>query len=369
MFDLNYLYKIRKKLHKKPEIAFQEYKTQEIIINEFSKYNNMMLTKFEPTGLLYEYSNGDNDYILFRADMDALPIIENTTCDYQSENHGYCHACGHDIHMTVLIGLIHYVLKNNLKLNLLFLFQPAEEGHGGAEHIIKTGIFNKYKIQAAYALHVSGQFPTGSIGVKPGIIFGIPQEFNIEFFGKSGHVATPQKGKDAFLAGVSFIQEINTLISKRYPAQEPVIFHVGKVNAGTVRNIIPDYCKLEGTTRCLKKDIKESLNILITAVAKSLEISHDVQVSVTFLSSYDPVVNDINLVDKLVKNIPDSVRIIEVECSMTGEDFGFFSGMYPSVLFWLGTDGGEDLHSNKFLPDEKCIGVALNVYKNILENI
>jgi len=362
MYDINHIYNIRKKLHRIPELAFQEYKTQDLIINEFSQYSELKLTKFNPTGLLYEYSNGSGDYILFRADMDALPIEEQTNCDFRSEHIGLSHACGHDIHMSILIGLIHYIVTNKILKNFLFLFQPAEEGHGGAKHIINTGIFNKYKIKSAFALHISGQYPTGSIGIKSGIMFGIPQEFDIEFFGKSGHVATPHKGKDAFIAANSYLNEINTLLKKRFPAQDPILFHIGKVMAGNVRNIIPDYCKFEGTFRCLKKEIRDSINSLLHKVAEGITTVHDIEVKITALSSYDPVINDEYLTKMLINNIPKDIIIHEVDYSMTGEDFGFFSSMYPSVLFWLGTNSNEDLHSNKFLPDEKSIDIALKIY-------
>ena len=367
--DLKKLYKIRKELHKIPEIAFNEHKTQDLILKEIAAIDkgDLKLIRFEPTGLLYEYSKGEGDYILFRADMDALPINEETGCDFRSIHTGFSHACGHDIHLTVLIGLIKYVLESKLKLNILFFFQPAEEGHGGAEHIIKTGVFKNYQIKAAFALHVTGQHSTGSIGIKSGIIFGIPQEFDIEFFGKSAHVATPHKGKDAFWVGMQFYQMVKNLISTQFPAQEPIIFHIGKVSAGTVRNIIPDYCKFEGTFRCLKNEIKTSILNMLDTASRMLEKCHEIKIKVTTLSSYEPVLNDPFLTDFFIKALPKDILVHDVESSMTGEDFGFFSNMYPSVLFWLGTDSEYDLHSDKFLPDEKSIEVALRIYKNLLE--
>ncbi|MCL2062966.1 MAG: amidohydrolase [Candidatus Cloacimonetes bacterium] len=384
MFDLKNLYIIRKKFHRIPELAFQEIKTQDLILSEFADKSMMkstlplskeantaplLLTKFEPTGLLYEYANGDGDYILFRADMDALPIKEETGCDFQSEHSGVSHACGHDIHLTILIGLIHYVIKYKLKKNILFLFQPAEEGHGGAEHIIKTGVFEKYKIKAAFALHITGQYPTGSIGIKSGIFFGIPQEFDIEFFGKSGHVATPQKGNDAFMAGMLYYQMIKNMLSNRFPAQEPIIFHIGKISSGSVRNSIPDYCKFEGTFRCLKKEVRDSILNMLQKSSEMLENFTEIKIKVTTLSSYDPVVNDDFLTKFLIESLPEDINVHYADYTMTGEDFGFFSGLFPSVLFWLGTNSNDDLHSNKFLPDEKSIEIALRIYKNILEKI
>ena len=368
MFDLEYLYEIRKRLHRIPEIAFQEFKTQDLILKEFDGIQDLKLTRFEPTGLLYEYAQGEGEYILFRADMDALPIKEETSCDFQSIHEGFSHSCGHDIHLTILMGLMRYVIKNKIKKNFLFLFQPAEEGKGGAEHIIKTGVFEKYKIKAAYALHITGQYPTGSIGIKPGIIFGIPQEFDVELFGKSGHAATPQKGKDAFRAGMMYYQLINDKIYKQFPPQESIVFHIGKVISGSVRNSIPDYCRFEGTFRCLKKEIKESILDIMEKTARSLEDITETKIFIKKLCSYDPVINDDILTKWFIDTLPKDIVVHNVETTMTGEDFGFFSSMFPSVLFWLGTDSDEDLHSNKFLPDEKSIDVGLRIYERIIRN-
>jgi N-acetyldiaminopimelate deacetylase len=368
MSDNAHLYDIRKQLHQIPEPAFKEFLTNEFIIKLFADCPLLQMTKFDPTGLLFRYSHGSGAYMLFRADMDALPISEDTGCDFPSRHDGFAHACGHDIHLSVLIGLIQYVIFTRPKLNILFLFQPAEEGHGGAKYIIDTGIFDSFEIKSAYALHVTSQFPTGSIAVKSGVIFGIPQEFNIEFFGRAGHVATPQKGRDAFLASVDFISTVQTLISKRFPAIEPVIFHVGKVTAGTVRNVIPAYALLEGTHRTLKSEVRDSVNEVMHTVAKSVQQCHDIEVKVTLLSTYEPVVNDEQLTYSFLRSIPTGIHVIQAEHAMTGEDFGFFSQLYPSVLFWLGADSNGDLHSPTFLPDEKCIDVAMAIYKAILEN-
>jgi len=371
MIDLSKLYEIRKSLHSSPELAFNEHHTQDIIKDTLKQYDTLKLTTFSPTGLLYEYKGNseNNDYTLFRADMDALPITEDTGCDFSSINDGISHACGHDIHMTILIGLINYCVENKVAHNILFLFQPAEEGLGGASHILKTGILSKYNIKNAYALHVTSQFPTGSIGIKSGIIFGIPQEFDVEIYGKGGHVALPQKGRDAFLAGISYINEIDTIFRRIFPPQEPVIFHIGHVNAGRVRNAIPEYCKLEGTTRCLKTEIRDELNELMYTVAKSIEISHRVQIKITLLQTYAPVINDPQTTEDFIWHLPPDIKVCQTEYSMTGEDFGFFTQLYPSVMFWLGTDSAEGLHSSRFLPDERSIDIGLKAMTSIIERL
>jgi len=368
MFDITQLYAIRKRLHETPELAFTEFGTQEIIIDALKGYKELKLTRFSPTGLLYDYhEGGDSEYILFRADMDALPLAEDTGCDFTSKNPGLCHACGHDVHMTILIGLISYCVDKHIPQNILFLFQPAEESLGGAPHIIKTGNLTRYNIKNAYALHVTGRFPTGSIGIKPGILLGIPQEFNIDIHGKDGHVAAPQNGRDALMAGISFINEMNMLIARRFPPQEPVIFHIGHVAAGRVRNSIPDYCRLEGTTRSLKTQIRDAINDLMLSVTKSIESSHGVRIRITLLQTYAPVINDPQTTEEFIKNLPPDIKVCSTEYSMTGEDFGFFTELYPSVMFWLGTDTAEDLHSKRFLPNERSIDIGIQAMASIVE--
>lgn len=361
------LYEIRKQLHQIPEIAYQEQKTQSFILNLFQNCKELIFHTFDCTGILYEYKKNDNPFILFRADMDALPIMEETNCDFKSQHEGTMHACGHDIHMTILIGLINQVLETKPDLNILFLFQPAEEGHGGAQAILKTGILDKYKIEAAFALHITGKFLTGSVASKAGIIFGIPQEFDIRIKGKSSHVAMPQNGKDAFLAGIDFYQSLSLITTKAFSPIEPVVVHVGYVQAGTMRNSLPAECLLQGTTRTLTKENHAKMNDLIKKNAEATALKYDQEVIVEFPCTYDPVVNNPVLNNHLKTACQNDIQYIETEASMTGEDFGFFTSLYPGLLFWLGTNNQEDLHSSTFLPDEKSIDIGVKVLYNLIE--
>ncbi len=361
------LVEIRKQLHKIPEIAYQEKKTQAYILSLFRDDSCFKTHLFDTTGILYEYKVNNNEFLLFRADMDALPLTEKTSCDYQSEHKGMMHACGHDVHMTILIGFMDWVRINKPNHNILFLFQPAEEGEGGAKAIIDTGIFNQFKIKSAFALHVSGAFPTGSIASKSGVIFGIPQEFNIIVNGKSSHVALPQNGKDAFLAAIQFYQAMNTLIVKHFHPLDSVVFHIGWVQAGTMRNSLPEQCVMKGTTRTLKKENWSELNDLIKNTAEAIAKINNVEILVEFPNTYDPVINHHDLNELLKSVCDDQIRYIETNASMTGEDFGFFTTLYPGLLFWLGTDCTEDLHSASFLPDDKSIDVGIELFTRLLK--
>lgn len=362
MKNLN-LFEVRKSLHRIPEIAFKEYKTKQLILHYLQDTVDIKIHEFSTnTGILVEYSKGTGEYTLFRADMDALPIAEATGCDFESQHPGMMHACGHDIHITILLGLIHWVVNTQPKKNLLFLFQPAEEGQGGAESVIAEGLLQKYQISNAFALHVSGNLPLNTISSKAGIFFALPQEFDVEFIGKSAHVAFPENGKDALKAGIEFYEKMRSFIQHNL-ASEQVIFNIGEMQAGTIRNIIPDKCTLKGTHRTLNKTTRDLINAEINNQAFQIARLHNLDYKFNLLCTYDPVVNDAKLYEQLKKACANlAVEFIESKTYMTGEDFGFFTSLYPGLLFWLGAgEDAHDLHSNQFLPDENCIPTGINL--------
>lgn len=359
---------LRHALHQIPEVAFEEQKThglldaqlRELLAND----DSFRVIKFKNSfGILVEYrgASGSVPFRLFRADMDALPTDERTSCAFRSEHRGMMHACGHDVHMAVLMGVIQRVAERMPTQNLLFLFQPAEEGKGGAQSIIAENVLQDYNIHEAFALHVGSEMGVGSISSKAGIFFGIPQEFDVKFFGKAAHVAFPEKGVNALACGMHFYQEINNRIAKMAETKR-VIFHVGKMSAGQIRNIIADECLLEGTHRTLQSEQRDAVNSLIQNQAEQAAKHFGARAEVHLLGSYDPVVNNDRLEAELRKVCANiGYQYLPADTVMTGEDFGFFTTMYPGLLFWLGSGCEHPLHSGSFLPSDKCIEVGINV--------
>lgn len=363
------LSEMRKQLHQIPEPAFQENKTKHLILFYLQGLSGITIHQLKNSpGLLIEYSHGRGSYQLFRADMDGLPVTENTGCEFASQHHGMMHACGHDVHMTVLLGLIREVTVTNPAKNLLFLFQPAEEGMGGAESVLTEGLLQQFDISAVYALHVSGSLPVNTISSKAGIFFAIPQEFDVVFTGSSAHAAFPEKGKNALKAGLDFCNQMQEFIYS-HSQEEKLIFNIGAFNSGIIRNIIPDSCILQGTHRSLSKQMRDLINTELRETASRVARKYELSAEVKLLCTYDPVINDINLVGKLKETCENlELDYRESEVFMTGEDFGFFTSRYPGLLFWLG--GGElayDLHSAKFLPDDSCIQVGINIFLKLME--
>ena len=367
MFDL---ISIRKELHKIPELGFEEVKTQKYILQLLENLDGLKIHTFDFPGILVEYSHGKGKYKLFRADMDGLPITEDTNCDFSSEHKGKMHACGHDMHMTILLGLIEKVVTNNIDENILFLFQPAEEGKGGATRIINTKILDRFDISEAYALHVNGELKTGEIASKPGIFFANTQEIEVVFNGRSAHVAFAEKGINALTAGTEFYLEIEEEIKREFPIGKPVICAFGKMNAGVVMNAIPAECRLEGTFRAFTNEDHEILNALLENVKSKIAKKHDIDTEIIYKAFYKEVINDEKLFEKLkVKASEMQIEFKEAEMVFTGEDFGFFTDKYSGLLFWLGVgneDDNVDLHSPQFLPNEEAIDVGVNIFFKLI---
>ena len=357
---------LRHQMHQIPELMFQEYETTKLILANLEKIPNIKIHHPIETGLLVEYYNNDKDYLLFRADIDALPIKEETGAAFASQNN-CMHACGHDIHSSILYGFINYIVTEKIGKNILFLFQPAEEGGGGAKKIIETGVLNQFKISKAYALHVTDEYPAGAIASTPGILFASSLEVNIKFKGKSAHVAFPYEGINAFNALRLFLDAVDKIPKN---IEEPTLIGVGKISAGTVRNIVPSSAELEGTIRALTSEkalgYYDNLIQILEGIKKSTGADFEIEKG----AHYNQVHVSPELYDKYLKVLSPKFKIIDCGYKMTGEDFGFFTDLYPSFMFWLGTYNGKKfgLHHPKFLPDDSVIDLGIESYKLILNS-
>lgn len=355
---------LRHVLHTIPELMFDEHETTNVLLENIKKIDSIIIHRPLDTGLIVEYTVNEGEYILFRADIDALPIKEETGVEYSSKNDNM-HACGHDVHTSILYGVLNYVVKNKVDKNILFLFQPGEEGGGGAKKIIDSGILNKFNIKEAYALHVTDEYPEGTIASTAGVLFASAFEMDIEIFGKSAHVAFPENGIHSFNALRIFLDEIDNVIKQ---SSEKIIFGYGKVVSGTIRNIIPAYTRAECTIRTLNSEKSIIFYNKMNEILNSLKVKIGINFSISEGSLYSEVVVDNNLFKKYKKLFSEEYDFIDCGYKMTGEDFGFFSKLYPSFMFWLGTSKGEKygLHTPKFLPPDSVIQKGIDIFTKIL---
>jgi N-acetyldiaminopimelate deacetylase len=358
---------LRHTLHQFPELMFHEYKTTEILIKAIEGLNNIKILRPLETGLIAEYRVNEGDFYLFRADIDALPIKEETGVSFASTNN-CMHACGHDVHASILFGFLKHVVKNKINKNILFLFQPGEEGGGGAEQIINSGILNKYKIEKAFALHVTDEYDNGVVASTPGILFASAFELDIEFFGNSAHVAFPENGKNAFEGLIHFLTEIKLVVNEQ---SEKIIFGYGKISSGHVRNIIPGYAKIEATLRTLSRQKSEVFLNKIISLLGTIEQESGIKYKITTGSLYTEVNVNKRLYEQCKKALIGKFEFINCGYKMTGEDFGFISKLYPSFMFWLGTRITEQhgLHNPKFLPDDSIISRGIDIFNVILNEV
>ncbi|HCX72264.1 MAG TPA: amidohydrolase [Candidatus Cloacimonas sp.] len=363
------LKKIRRDLHQIPELAFKEHKTRSYILSILKNYPQLQLHTFDFTGIVAEYTVDDKAYTLYRADMDALPICEQTGCEFTSQHPGFMHACCHDMHMAILLGLIDKVITENVQQNLLFVFQPAEEGFGGAKKMLQTGFFQKFNIERAFALHVSGKLPVGKVSSKNGYFFANSEEIEVHFYAQGGHVAYPGPGKNALQAGVQFYQLFFEQLHLRYGSSD-IICDFGKMKAGTAMNAIPSKCSLEGTLRSFNLAAHREVKNLLKDTAKKIATKYKVEYQVKFGIFYAAVHNS----DKLFNHFKQVIKQTEYEFELAekvyaGEDFGFFAQKFPGLLFWLGTNDSKqekDLHEADFLPSESALEIGVDIFYKLL---
>lgn len=369
------LIKIRRHLHQIPELALHEVQTHDYllqVIESFKQYYlEIRVPEQLPTAILVLVKGKKpRRTIGYRTDIDALPVEEKTGLPFSSKHPGVMHACGHDVHMTVALGLLNYFSENQPQDNLLFFFQPAEESESGGKQAYERGIFeDKWKPDEFYGLHDNPALLAGAIGCRMGTLFAGTTEVNIDLIGKSGHAAFPQNANDTVVAMASLIMQIQTIISRSIDPIQSGVITLGKVDAGTIRNVIAGHARIEGTIRGLTQkmilNIDHRLQDVCDGVARSFNM--DVKLNLN-QGGYWPVENNPDLTRSFIKYMkkqPD-VNFIETEPAMTGEDFGYLLAKFPGVMFWLGVNDDSQLHSATLTPDEKSIQRGVDAIKDFL---
>lgn len=358
---------LRHALHKNPELSFQEFETTRILIENISGLSaDLKIHTPYKTGLVVEYRKNDGDYLLFRADIDALPISEENKVAFRSSNN-YMHACGHDVHTSILYSFLNYVVKQDVDRNILFLFQPAEESGGGAMEFYSTGIFDNFDISSTFALHVTDEYSLGTIASTPGVLFASALEMDFEFTGVSAHVAFPDEGKSAFNALRLFLDECDKMPGKE---DDPIILGIGKITAGDVRNITPGFARLETTIRGLSKEKVLNYCDRLEDILKSIKEKTGVGFQMKKGAHYPEVIVNDKLFASLSGHLSENFKFIDCGHKMTGEDFGMFSRKFPAFMFWLGTSvSGEKfgLHNPRFLPPDSTIEIGRDIFAEILK--
>ncbi|WP_373598961.1 N-acetyldiaminopimelate deacetylase [Paraclostridium bifermentans] len=353
----------RKELHVLAEIGNKEYKTSNYIKNYLKSIGVEFEEMLETAVVGIIKGKNPKKTIAFRSDMDALTMGDKAM-----------HLCGHDGHMSVLLGLVTYLneQRENLMDNIVFIFQPAEEGPGGAKPLIDAGIVEKYNIDEIYGLHIYPEIPEGYVGTRPNYFLAQVGELDIDIIAKSGHGAMPQNGIDGIVLASSFIGSLQTIISRNISPLENAVLTIGKMEGGTRRNIIAENIRIEGTIRAFKPEVYETIKKRIRELAKGYEVAYNCSINVEIRDDYPAVNNNEALYEEFVEVIGKE-KVIKLEPIMISEDFSFYQKEIPGLFFMLGARNEEKgftngLHSINFNFDESILGNALDVYVKLLKH-
>jgi N-acetyldiaminopimelate deacetylase len=355
---------LRRKLHRIPEPGFAEFKTQRLLLDYISGLpQDRMSVRTWRTGILV-YLKGTNPKKRFgyRADMDGLPIAEETSYPFRSEHQGFMHACGHDLHMAIALGVVTHFAEHPMEDDLVVLFQPAEEGPGGALPMLQSAELSDWMPDHIVALHIAPEYPVGTIATKPEILFANTSELFIDLIGKGGHAAFPHTANDMIVAAAQLINQLQTIVSRNVNPLDSAVVTIGRLEAGTKQNIIAEKARLEGTIRTLSARSMSSVKERIEAIVRGIETSFSCQAAIDYGANYRQVYNDPALTREFMDWLrqSDTVKLVECTEAMTGEDFGYFLEKIPGFMFWLGVDTPYGLHHAKIEPDERAIDLAID---------
>lgn len=376
--DNGYIVAIRRELHENAELGFDLPRTVAIVKRELDAIGIEYTEKYCKSSIVAEI-NPDKDFtIAIRADMDALAIHEQTGLEFSSKIDGHMHACGHDAHTAILIGTIKelYSMRSEIKCRVRFIFQPSEECPvSGAKMMVDNGVMNG--VDVVIGLHV-GSCKSGEVGVCAGPHMAASRPFKLEFFGKTAHAATPHDGKDALAAAVRAYASIKLMTSTELTPQERYICSIGKLNAGTAQNIIPDHAEMVGTIRTFNPEIDAYIIGRIEGIAESIKRETGIDYKLTTHLKSGVVYNDpdvCGLIKTAAAKVVGEEKAVDVGARLGAEDFAFYLEKVPGVFFRLGNYNEEKgitktAHNSDFLVDEDVLHIGAKVFvRFVLDNM
>ena len=365
--------KIRRDLHRIPEIGFDLQKTHEYIkpIIEACRPDELKVLAEVGFKAVF-YAKGADRTIAFRADMDGMTNTEENKFRFRSRNKGVMHGCGHDGHMTILLLLAKWISLNRdkLKCNVVLLFQPGEEGWAGARRMIDDGALENPKVDRIYGLHLWPTVPKGKIGVRWDYLMAQTSDFEITVHGKSAHASTPQMGIDAIVVAAELITMVQTVITRDVDPHQDALLTLGKIQGGTSHNVIAEEVTISGTLRVFSNDLYRTLSHKIAALMQGLETATGAQIDMDRKVRYPSVRNPRELVEQFYTVLDSMDDAVLVEPVMAAEDFAEYQQEIPGLFFFLGVQeptGTAPLHSSHFNFDERVLLTGVETFKRILE--
>ena len=370
----NDMAKWRRHLHQNPELGRDCYKTAEYIQERLKEFGITEIhAGYASTGIVAIIEGQTSGRTIgLRADMDALPITENTGMPYSSKNEGVMHACGHDGHTTMLLGAARYLSETrNFSGRVALIFQPDEEATGGAEVMVEEGILEQFKIEEVYALHNIPGHDVGVMYTRPGPIMAGADSFNVEIRGKGGHAAYPYEVKDPIVAAVSIAQAFQTIVSRNNIPSDDLVISITQVHSGTTDNVIPETAFLNGTVRTFDLSVQEMVINRMEKIISGFSISFEVDAKFNYEKGYPPTINHeekTNFAVEVAKEVCGSDKVLtSVGKEMGAEDFSYMLQKRPGAYLFMGIGEGAGLHTPNYDFNDAAAPVGASFFARLIE--
>ncbi len=369
----NELAKWRQHFHQFPELAYKEKKTSKKVVELLKSFG---IDKIEEgiggTGVVAVIDNGKGKSIGLRADMDALPILEENNKKYCSKNTGIMHACGHDGHTTMLLGAAKYLAETkNFLGRVVLVFQPAEEGFAGAKAMIDDGLFEKYPVQEIYGMHNMPNLEKGVLAIQEGPRLAAADNFNVKIVGKGAHGAMPSNSVDPIVCGSAVIQNLQHIVSRNSNPKETLVVTVASFNSGNANNVIPKIATLSGTIRYYNSDIGELAKNRFHEIIENTCKAYNASAEIDFIKGYPATVNH-SQPSKFAFNVAKKVigvKATQEQSPMMGsEDFAYFLNQVPGAFAWIGNGDSASLHNPKYDFNDEILTVGASYLATLAED-
>ena len=368
----------RRDIHQHPELKFEEIRTADLVAARLEEFGIEIHRGLAKTGVVGTIRNGDGPSIGLRADMDALPLEEKNTFKHASSNPGKMHACGHDGHTAMLLGAAkHLAASKNFKGTVNFIFQPAEEGGGGGELMIKEGLFEKFPVDSVYGLHNWPGMPAGTFGVASGPIMAAADMFDLTINGRGGHAALPDQCIDPIVVASQVVSALQTIPSRNTHPVDSVVISVTQIHAGDAYNVIPDSVRMHGTVRTFQQETRDKMPSSMLRVAEGVCAAYGATCELNYMSGYPATVNSVQEADISAKAVVDLLgedKIIRNPTpSMGAEDFSYMLEARPGCYVWLGIGPGKGeagcmLHSSSYDFNDDVLPTGASYWVKLVEN-
>jgi amidohydrolase len=365
---------IRRDLHAHPEIGFEEVRTSGIVAEKLAQWGIEVHRGLGGTGVVGVLKGKGNGTrrVGLRADMDALPMDENTNLKWRSTIPGRFHGCGHDGHTTILLGTARYLAETrNFDGTVHFIFQPAEEGLGGARAMIKDGLFEKFPCDEIYGLHNAPDLNHGELAILPGPAMAGADFFDITINGYGAHGAMPERSKDPIVIAMAVVQALQSIVSRNVIPTEAAVVSITQIHAGSAYNVIPGDAKLAGTMRAFSDEVRALMRERMRAICAGMAAAFQVEIDVDIRDIFRVLVNQ----EEHSKVVAEAAQAVvgpanvktRAQPKMGSEDFADMLQAVPGAYFWLGHDGSVPVHNPAFTLDDKILPVGASIFARIIE--